>query len=38
MYEVTPLGIPLPAEEGSLSLKVGVTVGCSAVTFFSHLF
>lgn len=38
MCDVTPLGIPLPTKEGSLSLKVGVTVGCSAVTVFWHLF
>lgn len=38
MCDITPLGTPLPAKEGSPSLKGGVTVRCSAVTFFSHLF
>lgn len=38
MCDVIPLGIPLPTKVGNLPLKVGAAVGCSAVTFFSHLF
>lgn len=34
MCDVTPLGTPLPTKEGNLPLKVGVSVGGSAVAFF----